>query len=307
MRSWHAVVDCRDTPGTAPGPCPGSPSSCRVVEMAAGAERHCRRHRAAVGRPPCWSPGRRLVPFLGMPSTFPVLRSLGDLPAEMPADVLERPDLPLQDGATASPDAVGAVPARWLGRLWRMAFAFLVAASGVSHLTDGETAAREFCNSAGALASELRGSRTGASGHCAWGGGVEADTPTAPCPPPAGARSAPGADPAPGQHVTWAGVPGWHPSATAGRGNSGGQEMQRWATRAAWSALNPVPLFSRTNTTMLLTKSSRPSGECGVAGGPGPGRLRPGAPRQHLGKRRRSGCGSSARGVQAAVRLAGAP
>lgn len=272
-----------------------------------GAERHCRRHRAAVGRPPCWSPGRRLVPFLGMPSTFPVLRSLGDLPAEMPADVLERPDLPLQDGATASPDAVGAVPARWLGRLWRMAFAFLVAASGVSHLTDGETAAREFCNSAGAVASELRGSRTGASGHCAWGGGVEADTPTAPCPPPAGAGSAPGADPAPGQHVTWAGVPGWHPSATAGRGNSGGQEMQRWATRAAWSALNPVPLFSRTNTTMLLTKSSRPSGECGVAGGPGPGRLRPGAPRQHLGKRRRSGCGSSARGVQAAVRLAGAP
>lgn len=171
MRSWHAVVDCRDTPGTAPGLCPGSPSSCRVVEMAAGAERHCRRHRAAVGRPPCWSPGRRLVPFLGMPSTFPVLRSLGDLPAEMPADVLERPDLPLQDGATASPDAVGAVPARWLGRLWRMAFAFLVAASGVSHLTDGETAAREFCNSARAVASELRGSRTGASGHCAWGGG----------------------------------------------------------------------------------------------------------------------------------------
>lgn len=136
-----------------------------------GAERHCRRHRAAVGRPPCWSPGRRLVPFLGMPSTFPVLRSLGDLPAEMPADVLERPDLPLQDGATASPDAVGAVPARWLGRLWRMAFAFLVAASGVSHLTDGETAAREFCNSARAVASELRGSRTGASGHCAWRGG----------------------------------------------------------------------------------------------------------------------------------------
>lgn len=136
-----------------------------------GAERHCRRHRAAVGRPPCWSPGRRLVPFLGMPSTFPVLRSLGDLPAEMPVDVLERPDLPLQDGATASPDAVGAVPARWLGRLWRMAFAFLVAASGVSHLTDGETAAREFCNSARAVASELRGSRTGASGHCAWGGG----------------------------------------------------------------------------------------------------------------------------------------
>lgn len=171
MRSWHAVVNCRDMPGTAPGPCPGSPSSCRVVEMAAGSERHCRRHRAAVGRPPCWSPGRRLVPFLGMPSTFPVLRSLGDLPAEMPADVLERPDLPLQDGATASPDAVGAVPAQWLGRLWRMAFAFLVAASGVSHLTDGETAAREFCNSAGAVASELRGSRTGASGHCAWGGG----------------------------------------------------------------------------------------------------------------------------------------
>lgn len=269
-----------------------------------GAERHCRRHRAAVGRPPCWSPGRRLVPFLGMPSTFPVLRSLGDLRCRQTswnAPTFLCRMVPRQaptQWARCRPGGLVVCGGWPLLSWWRLPVSPILQ-MGKQRPGSSVTQPGLWHLSCGAPGQEPVGT--------ARGGGVEADTPTAPCPPPAGAGSAPGADPAPGQHVTWAGVPGWHPRATAGRGNSVGQETQRWATRAAWSALNPVPLFSRTNTTMLLTKSSRPSGECGVAGGPGPGRLRPGAPRQHLGKRRRSGCGSSARGVQAAVRLAGAP
>ena len=38
-------------------------------------------------------------------------------------------------------------------------------------------------------------------------------------------------------------------------------------TEAGGTALNPVPLSFRTNTTMLLMKSSRPSGECGTCWG----------------------------------------
>lgn len=35
---------------------------------------------------------------------------------------------------------------------------------------------------------------------------------------------------------------------------------------ALLQGVNPVPLSFRTNTTMLLMKSSRPSGECAPAG-----------------------------------------
>lgn len=306
MRSWHAVVDCRDTPGTAPGPCPGSPSSCRVVEMAAGL-------RGTVGVTEQLSAGLPAGPLAA--GSYP---SWACPPPSRFCEVWVTCLLRCRQTSWNAPTFLcrtvpRQAPTQWarcrpgglvvcggwpLLSWWRLPVSPILQ-MGKQRPGSSVTQPGLWHLSCGAPGQEPVGT--------ARGGGVEADTPTAPCPPPAGAGSAPGADPAPGQHVTWAGVPGWHPSATAGRGNSGGQEMQRWATRAAWSALNPVPLFSRTNTTMLLTKSSRPSGECGVAGGPGPGRLRPGAPRQHLGKRRRSGCGSSARGVQAAVRLAGAP
>lgn len=54
-------------------------------------------------------------------------------------------------------------------------------------------------------------------------------------------------------------------------GNASGLErlppLAAPVTKAGGTALNPVPLSFRTNTTMLLMKSSRPSGECGTCWG----------------------------------------
>lgn len=65
-----------------------------------------------------------------------------------------------------------------------------------------------------------------------------------------------------GTPVPWVGKQG---------GNAWGLErlppLAATVTKAGGTALNPVPLSFRTNTTMLLMKSSRPSGECGTCWG----------------------------------------